>query len=73
MVPDGGLPDLVVDGQVGSVVFGEGGPGNWDFIVTCTGITGQEEKRQSWDQVQCTLVQSSSSQFQHVQTPLNQF
>lgn len=43
MVPDGGLGDLVVDGQVGLVVFGEGWPENWDFIVTFTGITGQEE------------------------------
>lgn len=42
-VPDGGLADLAVDGQVGLVVLGEGGPWNWDFAVTTTGITGQEE------------------------------
>lgn len=35
----------MIDDQVRSVVFGEGGPGNWDFTVASTGITGQEEKR----------------------------
>lgn len=43
-VPDGGLADLAVDGQVGLVVLGEGGPGNWDFAVAPIGITGQEER-----------------------------
>lgn len=42
-VPDGGLADLAVDGQVGMVVLGEGGPWNWDFAVATIGITGQAE------------------------------
>lgn len=43
-VPNRGLGDLVVDGQVWLVVLGEGGPWNWDFAVAIVGISGQEER-----------------------------
>lgn len=43
MVPDGGLAHLVVDGQVRLVVFGEGGPGHRDSVLTCVWVTVREK------------------------------
>lgn len=52
----------MVDGQIGSVVSGVLRPRNWHSTVTCTGITGQEERRYTLQVTsdQLTLCQTES-------------